>query len=108
MPSRKQRGRQSEALVAEFLRPVFPNAQRVPASLPGQDVLGTPGWAIEVKARRGLDLPGWLKQAHTRSIGLDVPVLVVRPDGFGPERIEQWAAVVTLETLRDLMKMASE
>lgn len=107
MPSRKQRGRQSEALVAEYLHPVFPYAERVPASLPGKDVLHTPGWAIEVKARRGLDLPGWLKQAHREALG-ETPVLVIRPDGFGPERIDQWAAVVTLEQLRELMRERSE
>jgi hypothetical protein len=85
---------------------VFPYAERVPASLPGKDVLHTPGWALEVKARRGLDLPGWLKQAHARAVlEGEVPVLVVRPDGFGPERIGQWAAVVTLETLVELMKV---
>lgn len=106
MPSRKQRGRQSEALVAEYLHPVFPYAERVPASLPGKDVLHTPGWAIEVKARRGLDLPGWLKQASARAdVGLEIPVLVVRPDGFGPERIDQWAAVLTLEQVREIIML---
>lgn len=107
--SRKQRGRESEALVAKYLQPVFPYAERVPASLPGKDILHTPGWALEVKARRGLDLPGWLKQANGRALlHLEVPVLVVRPDGFGPERINQWAAVVTLEEMRKLMRGASE
>lgn len=102
--ARVRRGRQSEALVADFLHPVFPYAERIPASLPGADIMHTPGWAIEVKARRGLDLPGWLKQARGRANGGDVPVLVIRPDGFGPERIDKWAAVVTLGTLLELME----
>ena len=105
MPSRRQRGRQSEALIADYLRPVFPNAERVAASLPGADIRHTPGWSIEAKARRGLDLPAWLRQAHARTqAGLEVPVLVIRPDGFGPERISQWAAVVTLEQLVELIE----
>jgi hypothetical protein len=102
MPSRKSRGRASEQIVADYLRTVFPHADRRPASLPGTDILNTPGWSVEVKARRGLDLTGWLRQAVKNS-GAGVPVLVVRPDGYGPGRVDQWAAIVPLSIMRALM-----
>lgn len=108
MPSRKGRARETERLVAEFLHPVFPYAERVPASLPGRDVLHTPGVTIEVKARRDLNLPAWLKQAGARATEEEIPVLVIRPDGFGEARIGEWAAVVTLETLLRLLAERGE
>jgi hypothetical protein len=107
MPNRKSRGRATEQIVADYLKPVFPDADRRPASLPGTDILNTPGWSIEVKARRGLDLTGWLRQAVKNS-GPGTPVLVVRPDGYGPERVDQWAAIVPLSVMRTLMEARDE
>ncbi len=90
--ARVQRGRATEELVARFLREHgFPHAERRPASLPGTDITGTPGWAWECKARRSLDLTGWLKQAASRE---GMPLLVVRPDGYGESRIADWPVVL--------------
>jgi hypothetical protein len=92
---RVTRGRQTEELVAKFLRENgFPHAERRPASLPGADIMGIPDVAIEVKSRRKLDLPGWLKQASTRD---GLPVVVSRPDGFGPEKIGLWPVTLRLQ-----------
>jgi len=94
--SRKQRGRETEHAVAEALRPIFPLAVRVPASLPGADVLNTPGLTVEVKARRDLNLPAWLKQASSRSSPDVLPVVISRPDGYGPERVQIWPVHIPL------------
>ena len=102
--SRVTRGRQTEALVAEYLRDHgFPQAERVAASLKGADITGTPGLAVEVKARRGLDLPGWLKQAAKRE---GMPILVIRPDGSGPANIGSWAMVLPLNAGVELLRQA--
>lgn len=101
--TRKRRGRDSERVVAEHLRTRgFPYAEAVGAGTPGADITGTPTLAVEVKARRGLDLPAWLRQA-TRNAGTRVPVLVVRADGQGPTTVGQWAAVLPLDVLLDVL-----
>ena len=102
--SRKQRARLTEAMVAEVLRDIYPDAVRIPASLPGADILFTPGITVEVKARRDLDLTGWLKQATTRGSYEALPVVISRPDGYGVERINSWPAIVPVWVLIELLK----
>lgn len=71
----------------------WPAAERRPASLPGSDIMNVP-FDVEVKARRDMNLTGWLKQAAVRP---GFPhLLVVRPDGYGVEKIRQWPAVFPL------------
>ena len=102
--SRVQRGRQSEAIVAAHLRKHgWPDAERTPASLPGKDILNTGDIAFEVKARRGLDLPGWLRQAVSRK---GFPVLVIRPDGSGEKNLEAWAMVIPFGLGVELLRKA--
>lgn len=103
--TRTARARATESIVAERLRHLYPLAARVPASLPGRDILGTPGLAVEVKARRDLDLTGWLAQAK-RNAGTDLPVVVIRPDGYGPERVDFWPVVLTMVDFVALLERA--
>lgn len=103
--SRKARGRQSEEIVAEYLRGNgFPNAERRPASLPGSDVMGCPGTDWEIKARRGLDLGALLRQLDARADDGVVPIGVVRPDGAGPTTVHRWPAVLPLAVLVNLLR----
>jgi hypothetical protein len=96
----------SQRLVAEwFQRNGWPFAESAGAGRPGVDVTGMPGVAVEVKARRGFNLTGWLNQAASeKRHGL--PVVIVRPDGYGPARIHQWGAILTLEELTTLLRLA--
>jgi hypothetical protein len=104
--SRKHRGYASQRLVAEWFQANgFPYAESTGAGRPGVDVTGMPGVALEVKARRELNLTGFLKQAVSqREHGL--PAAVVRPDGFGPARIGEWAAILTLADYTELLRLA--
>lgn len=107
--SRVARGRRSEEAVAGWLRSSgWARAERTPAGLPGADVRGTPGLSFEVKARTGLDLPGWLRQAGSagRTGAGELPVLVVRSNGQGEATVGQWAAVLTLADLTRLLVAA--
>jgi hypothetical protein len=104
--SRKHRGYASQRLVAEwFAKHGFPYAESAGAGRPGVDVTGMPGVALEVKARRGFNLTGWLAQA-TGERRHGVPAVIVRPDGYGPARIHQWGAVMTLEDFTELLRLA--
>jgi hypothetical protein len=104
--SRKFRGYASQALVAKwFAEHGWPYAQSAGAGRPGVDVTGIPGLACEVKARRGFNLVGFLRQATSeRRHGL--PFVVVRPDGYGPAKIGQWAMIFTLEDGTELLRQA--
>lgn len=101
--SRVARGRKTQVYVAEwFGTHGWPQAVSNPASLPGKDILGMPGLAPEVKARRELRLNDWLKQA-SRQDGL--PFVVHRPDGYGPSSIRLWPVTFRLEDATELLSV---
>ena len=105
--ARKRRGRQSEHVVADYLRRNgFDHAEPVGAGRSGTDVTGTPGIDWEVKARRGLNLAGLLRQLGERAAQERLGVGVVRLDGQGPASVETWAAVLTLADLVALLRAA--
>ncbi len=102
--TRKRRGADTQRIVARRLqRDIYPYAEPIGAGQNGADITGTPGVAIEVKARRGLSLGEWLRQAVRQAAGGDVPVLVVRLDGQGEATIDDWPAVLPLHVLLQLL-----
>jgi hypothetical protein len=104
--ARVRRGRKSQELVADRIRHLYPDAKGVPASLPGKDVLHTPGMAIEVKATASVTLPAWLRQARKNALPGDLPVAIYRPNGAGPESIDDWGAVIPFGNLVELLAAA--
>lgn len=100
--SRKHRGYRTQKVVADYLKAVFPFAESAGAGRQGKDILNTPGYAVEVKARTGLDLPGWLRQAETNA-GDEMPMLVVRLNGQGEASVDDWAVVMRFKHARELI-----
>lgn len=99
---RVARGRRTEAAVAAYLAEHgWPHAERVPASLPGSDITGTPDVAIEVKARSDFHPRAWLAQAAKCADGR-LPLAVVRCNGQG-ESAGEYLAMVTFADLVGLM-----
>jgi hypothetical protein len=76
---------------------VFPDASSNPASLAGKDILDTPGYACEVKARREFNPKEWAKQAAKNAADGELPFVVMRPDGLGEESVAQFLAFMTLD-----------
>ncbi|HET7386887.1 MAG TPA: hypothetical protein VFJ19_09530 [Nocardioidaceae bacterium] len=104
--TRRRRGADTQRHVAGYLRTHgWRFAEPVGAGSPGADITGVPGLAVEVKARRGLDLPGWLRQAARNAAGR-VPLLVVRPDGFGPATVDDWPVTLRLADAVELLHAA--
>jgi hypothetical protein len=60
---------------------------------------------VEVKATRDNPLPAALRQAEKVASG-DLPVVIWRPDGYGPERIGQWIAAMRFSDLVELLRSA--
>jgi hypothetical protein len=110
VPSRNRSARGSEAQTwtAEYLAAHgFPGALPVGAGRPGRDVTGTPGLAVEVKAREDWDtrLNVWLAQAVKRA-GDDLPLLVSRPSGYGREKLAIWPVTFRLVDAVTLLRDA--
>lgn len=98
--SRKHRGYATQRIVAERLRTMWPHCNVNPDNH-GNDLIETPGYGVEIKARSGLDLPAWMRQA-ARNAGDATPLLVVRLNGQGPTTIDDWPVVMRLADFIDL------
>jgi hypothetical protein len=106
VPSRKQRGHETEHLAADwFAAKGWPHAEAVGAGRPGTDVTGMPGLTVEVKARRGWNVTTWLKQHRHNGTG-PITFVVVRPDGYGPAQIADWPVTIRLEEFTQLLRNA--
>lgn len=104
--SRKRRGAQTQAIVAEWFRTHgWPFAESAGAGRQGADLTGTVDIAVEVKARRDFAPAEWLRQASSNSGGR-LPFVVIRPDGSGPATIESWPVVVRLDKFTALLREA--
>ncbi|CAB5216914.1 hypothetical protein UFOVP199_8 [uncultured Caudovirales phage] len=104
---RKHRGYDSQRIVADYLAKTgWPYAESTGAGRSGTDVTGTPGIDWEVKARRGFNITAAMDQLADRGKEGVAAVAVIRPDGYGPARIEQWPALMTLKQAVELLRQA--
>lgn len=76
----------------------------VGAGTPGSDVVGTP-FDVEVKATKSWSPKTWLDQsrARTQESG-QIGFCVIRLTGQGEEKAHEYAALLPLETLVDLLR----
>jgi hypothetical protein len=103
---RRRRGAETQNLVAAYFKAAgFPYAESAGAGRNGRDVLGTPGLACEVKARRDFSPIAWTRQAAATADG-DLPLVVMRPDGLGPAHIDEWPAILRFSDLLGLLRAA--
>lgn len=103
-PSRKRRGAETQRAVATYMAAHgWPYATDAGAGRNGSDILGVPGLAIEVKARRDLNLTAWLRQASAEN---GLPIVIHRPDGFGPGAIADWPVTFRLADAVELLRDA--
>ena len=102
--SRKVRGRESERILAQYLRDHgWEHAHQVGAGAQGSDIQGIEGLDIEVKSRSKFDPASTMKQLRQRKTeGLGVAVM--RLNGQGEAAIDDWVAVLRLEDLVYLLK----
>ncbi len=101
---RKVRGAETQRVVARyFAEHGWPYATDAGAGRPGRDVLGMPGLAVEVKARRSYDPLAWLRQAAATANG-DLPLVVHRPDGMGPASVAEWPVTMRLADVVALLR----
>lgn len=103
--SRKHRGYATQRMVADYFKPRgHPFATSTGAGEQGVDVKNMLGLSPEVKAIPG-DVTGSLKQA-TKNRGEGLPFVVWRPNGYGPERIDEWPVIFTFKDAAALLAAA--
>jgi hypothetical protein len=103
---RKARGAETQRLVAAYWAANgWPWATDAGAGRTGNDLLNTPGIKAEIKARRDMNLVAWLRQAASAP-GHGLPLLVYRPDGYGPATIGDWPMTFRQEDGLILLRQA--
>lgn len=96
---------QSQSLIAESLKRkgLFPWATDAGAGRTGKDILNTPSFAIEVKARSNFEPVSSMRQAKANADDTETPIVVCRMNGQGPANIGQWIAFTTWDEMTMLM-----
>jgi hypothetical protein len=101
MSTRRQRGHETEELLARwFAARGWAQAEPVIRGRPGPDILGMPGWNIEVRARADPRETEWCR----RPAAAGVPLMIRRPNGFGPGSIAIWPVTFRLGDATALMR----
>jgi hypothetical protein len=95
--SRKSRGMATQALLAArwVANELFPWATDAGAGRQGNDILNTPGLAVEVKARDDVSLVAALGQAM-RGNPESLPIVVWRHNGQGVSSMDDWTVTMRL------------
>ena len=105
--SRRQRGRESEKCVADYLvRNGFKTAHVTSMAASGSDVLGIPGIDFEVKARSGLPISETMAQLKRRRKETGLGVGVLRLNGQGEKAVGDWVAILTFDDLIYILQAA--
>ncbi len=94
--TRKRRGRDTERLTAAYWRTRgFPYCEAVGAGTPGRDLTGTGPVAVEIKGRASFDPLLWVRQAtRHKTRDDDLPCVILRCNGQGPETIADWPVML--------------
>lgn len=108
MSKSKQKGTLAETAVAEYLKTFWPNVER--RALQGQndkgDIAGVPNAVIEVKNHKTYKFKEWIKETEIerKNASAEIGILIVKPNGIGVSNVNDWWAVVSLQTMSKLLK----
>jgi predicted RecB family endonuclease len=107
--------KRAEQVVAQYLRDQgFSLATTHRAALGNagvhqeSDIVGVPGAAFEVKARKNLDIPAALRQADNAAVGRQIPIVVAKPIGIGMAGVAYWPCFLYLRHLVPLLPREGE
>ena len=108
MSKSKQKGTLAETAVADYLKQTFSAVERRTLSGANDkgDIAGVPNCVVEVKNQRTYKIHEWMKETETERINAeaDLAILVIKPNGVGVSKVNQWWAVVSLETITKLIE----
>ena len=103
--SRRERGRETEKLVAQYLvRHGFEGAHVTSMAASGSDVLGIEGLDIECKARKNFDPAGTMAQLRARAKETGMGVAVMRLENQGEKSVGNFLCFLRFDDLVYLLK----
>ena len=101
------KGKRAAGWVADYLRGWYPSAEKPgSSSLPGRDVDGTPGLAVEVKTSAEWRPKAWVAQAARYAAPGELALLVYLPPGCGERSVGDALAVLPLSAVMPLLVAA--
>lgn len=110
MSRSKQKGTLAESAVADYLKSTWETVERRVLSGKNDkgDIAGIPKIVIEVKNQKSYKFSEWLRETKIEQINAeaDYGVLVVKPNGVGVSKVNNWWAVLPLDDLVSLLKKA--
>lgn len=110
MSRSKQKGTLAESAVAQYLQQTWPTVER--RALSGLndkgDIAGIPNIVIEVKNQKSYKFREWLKETEIekQNAKADFGILVVKPNGVGVSKMDDWWAVLPLADIVELLVKA--
>lgn len=110
MSKSKQKGTLAESAVAQYLGETWSTVERRVLSGKNDkgDIAGIPKIVIEVKNQKSYKFSEWLKETEIERVNAeaDYGILIVKPNGVGVSKVENWWSVLPLEDLVSLLKKA--
>lgn len=111
MSSSRRKGTAAESALVTYLKEHgWPYAERraLMGSKDKGDVTGTPALCWEQKSAARICIPEWMRETETERLnaGADYGILVVKPRGVGETRVGQWAALLPLAAVVELLHAA--
>lgn len=111
MSANRRKGTAAESALVDYLRThgwKYAERRALTGSKDKGDVTGTPGVVWEQKNAARICIPEWMRETETEreNAGADIGVLVIKPRGVGVTRVDQWAALLPLSVVVDLLHTA--
>lgn len=110
MSRSKQKGTLAETAVAQYLQSTWSTVER--RALSGLndkgDIAGIPNIVVEVKNQKTYKIKEWLKETETERINAqaDFGILVIKPNGVGVSKMDDWWSVLPLVDIVKLLVKA--
>jgi hypothetical protein len=72
------------------------------------DITGVPHVVFEVKNQRIYKIPAWIKETEIERNNAEATfgILIVKPNGIGVSKVEEWWAIVPLSQMVELLQKA--
>ena len=110
MSKAKQKGTLAESAVVDYLKQFWPAVERRVLSGKNDkgDITGISNIAIEIKNQKSYKIHEWLKETQVEKINAeaDFGILLIKPNGVGVSRVQDWWTVIPLSDLVELLQRA--
>ena len=112
MSRSKRKGTAAESALVDYLGRFFVGIERraLSGSKDRGDIAGIPKIVIEVKNHKSYKIPEWIKETQIETMNDEAHYgfLVIKPNGIGLTKVEDWWAVMPVSTMVELIGKVSD